>query len=153
MIVVVQRVLNAKVEISDYIKSEISKGILCYVSYRSSDNLDTFRWVIRKLLNLRIFPNEDKNDRFDLSVKDVKGEVLVVSNFTLHGNCKKGLRPDFIQASPPSVAFNQHQQFIKLLRDEYPYCKDGEFGATMKVYSVNNGPVTILITYGEDFSK
>ncbi|MCX7835150.1 MAG: D-aminoacyl-tRNA deacylase [bacterium] len=149
MVVVVQRVFNAKVGVSEKIVSEISKGLLCYVSYRSSDDENVFRWIIHKILNLRIFPNDETSDRFDLSVKDVHGEILVISNFTLHANCKKGLRPDFIQASSPILAREQHQQFLTMLSTQYPLCKDGQFGALMNVSSINYGPVTIILSYGE----
>lgn len=149
MITVLQRVDSAKVIVNDVWIAEISKGILCYVSYHHNDTSEEFSWVIKKILGLRVFPSEIQNSRFDCSVIDIQGEILVVSNFTLHGNCQKGLRPDFIEASPPNLAKQQHDLFLELIKSQYSKVSEGEFGAMMKVVSVNDGPVTLIIKRGE----
>ena len=144
MRVVVQRVTSASVTISGNLRSGIRKGLLVLLGIESSDNNDDIEWLTNKIVRLRIF--DDMNGVMNLSVLDTGGEILVVSQFTLHAKTKKGNRPSYIQAAPPDTAIPLYNIFIKklgqLLGKEV---RTGEFGAMMQVESVNDGPVTIII--------
>jgi D-tyrosyl-tRNA(Tyr) deacylase len=141
---VIQRVKEASVVINGAEKASIGQGLLVLVGIEDSDNLDDIEWLTGKIVRLRIF--SDENKLMNLSVQEVKGEILAVSQFTLHAGTKKGNRPSFIKASKPETAVSLYEVFLGKL-SEYlgKQVKSGEFGADMKVHLVNDGPVTIII--------
>lgn len=141
---VIQRVSNACVSVQDEIKSTISTGLLILLGIEETDNKEDIEWLAGKIVRLRIF--DDENGVMNLSVQDVDGEIIVVSQFTLHANTKKGNRPSYIKAARPETAVPLYEQFIKVLEDMLgKSVGTGEFGAMMDVSLVNSGPVTILI--------
>ena len=144
MRVVIQRVTEASVSIEDKIKSEIGNGMLILLGIEDADSQSDIDWLCGKISNLRIFP--DRDGVMNLSVKDVSGELLVVSQFTLHASTKKGNRPSYIKASKPDFAIPLYEQFVDTLEKESGRpVKTGEFGAMMDIELVNSGPVTIII--------
>lgn len=141
---VIQRVLSASVTINNRIVAEIPKGLLVLVGIEDADNQDDIDWLIAKIINLRIFG--DENDVMNLSVKDIDGEIIVVSQFTLHALTKKGNRPSYIKASKPEIAIPMYENFVQKLRFEFgKKIQTGVFGADMKITLINDGPVTIVI--------
>lgn len=141
---VVQRVCNASVTIDGKLKSSIGKGLLVLVGVEDSDGADDIEWLCRKIVNLRIF--NDSQGVMNKSVMDIGGELLVVSQFTLHASTKKGNRPSYIKAARPEIALPVYIGFCKMLESlsgKEP--ATGEFGADMQVELVNDGPVTICI--------
>lgn len=144
MIAVVQRVTFASVTINNIIKSKIDEGLLILLGITHTDSEADAEWLVKKIVNMRIF--SDENDKMNLSVMDVNGDLLLVSQFTLISSTKKGNRPSFIDAAKPEQAIPLYNQVISLLEKEInKNVKTGEFGADMKVKLVNNGPVTIVI--------
>jgi D-tyrosyl-tRNA(Tyr) deacylase len=144
MRVVIQRVTSASVAINGNLKSEISDGLLVLLGIESADNEQDINWLVNKIVNLRIFNDDQK--LMNLSVKDVDGEILVVSQFTLHASTKKGNRPGYIKAAHPDIAIPAYNKFIKELeRALNKRISSGEFGAMMEIALVNDGPVTIII--------
>ena len=144
MRVVIQRVSEASVTINGNIKSSIKHGLLVLAGFEGIDNQDDLDWIIKKIIQLRIF-NDDQGI-MNLSVKDIEGEILVVSQFTLHAKTKKGNRPSYINAAPPQVAIPLYNQFVETLsRNLEKPVLTGEFGAHMVVNLINDGPVTIII--------
>jgi D-tyrosyl-tRNA(Tyr) deacylase len=142
--VVIQRVLSSSVEIDEKIVSQIQKGLLILVGIEDSDNQEDIIWLTSKIINLRIFA--DENDVMNLSVKDINGEIIVVSQFTLHASTKKGNRPSYIKASKPEIAIPLYESFVKQIEIELgKKVQTGIFGADMKVSLINDGPVTIII--------
>jgi D-aminoacyl-tRNA deacylase len=141
---VIQRVINASVTINKQLFSEIQKGLLIFVGIEDSDSEDDINWICNKISNLRVF--NDSNSVMNLSVINISGELLVVSQFTLHAAIKKGNRPSYLRASKPEVAIPLYTNFIKQLSvcSGLPV-KTGLFGADMKVAMVNDGPVTIIM--------
>ncbi|MDK9700027.1 MAG: D-aminoacyl-tRNA deacylase [bacterium] len=146
---VLQRVTAAEVQVDHKVIARIASGVLCYISYAANDRLDTMVWMARKIADLRLFTSEGGEDKFDRSLKEIAGELLVVSNFTLHADSRKGRRPDFVDAAPPAIARNMHIRFLEVLKEYGIVVHDGEFGAHMLVSSVNDGPVTILLERDE----
>lgn len=144
MIAVIQRVSSSSVEIEKKIKSSIGKGLLVLVGIEDADGPEDIEWLAGKIINLRIF--DDAEGVMNLSVKETAGDVIVVSQFTLHASTKKGNRPSYIKASKPDVAVPLYEQFVKAVEAvlEKPV-QTGEFGADMKVSLLNDGPVTIII--------
>jgi len=141
---VIQRVSNASVSINNHVKSEIKTGLLLLIGIEESDNNEDIVWLSNKITQLRIF--DDKDEVMNLSVKDINGEILAVSQFTLHAKIKKGNRPSYIQAAKPEISIPIYNQFIEQLKfDLGKDIKTGEFGAHMNIELINNGPVTILI--------
>ena len=144
MRVVIQRVTHASVDIDKQTVASINKGLLILVGIEDSDTNEDIAWLSAKIVNLRVF--DDENGVMNLSVKDIEGEVLIVSQFTLHASTKKGNRPSYIKAARPEVAIPIYETFIKqmesLLGKRVP---TGQFGAMMQVAFCNDGPVTILI--------
>lgn len=141
---VIQRVFSASVEINQQIKSKIDIGLLILLGIEHDDTLEDVEWLCGKIVRLRIFG--DENGAMNLSVQDIKGEALVVSQFTLHASTKKGNRPSYIKAANPEIAIPLYQHFIATLQKELGNpIQTGEFGADMKVSLVNDGPVTIII--------
>jgi D-aminoacyl-tRNA deacylase len=144
MRVVIQRVSNASVTIDDHIKSAITKGLLVLVGIEDADTIEDIEWLSNKITNLRIF--DDGNKVPNISIKDIDGDILLVSQFTLHAATKKGNRPSYIKASKPDVAIPLYEKMIVQLENDLgKKIFTGEFGADMKVALLNDGPVTIVI--------
>ena len=144
MKVVIQRVSQASVTVDSKIIAEIQKGLLVLVGIEDADTQEDINWLCQKITNLRIFG--DENDVMNLSVKDIDGEIIVVSQFTLHALTKKGNRPSYIKASKPEVAIPMYENFVKHIEKELgKKVQTGIFGADMKVLLLNDGPVTIQI--------
>jgi D-aminoacyl-tRNA deacylase len=144
MRVVIQRVSKASVAINEKIKSTIEQGLLILLGIESADSQEDIEWLSGKIARLRIF--EDEIHNMNLSIKDVNGDVIVVSQFTLHANIKKGNRPSFIKAAKPEIAIPLYEQFIaQLEKDLDKKVQTGEFGAMMQIELINDGPVTILM--------
>ncbi len=144
MRVVIQRVSEASVAIEGKIKSSIGKGMLILLGIENADTQDDIDWLAGKISRLRIFDDDD--GVMNLSVKDVGGEVIVVSQFTLHANTRKGNRPSYIKAARPDFAIPMYEKFVAKLEEETgKSVQTGEFGAMMDVALINNGPVTIII--------
>jgi len=145
MRVVIQRVSRAKVTISGTVHGQIDKGLLILLGIEEADSIEDTRWLVKKILDLRIF--NDESGKMNLSLKDIEGKILVVSQFTLHASTKKGNRPSFIQAAKPDFAEEMYLRFTDLICMFYDskYLQTGKFGAMMDVELVNDGPVTILM--------
>ena len=144
MKVVIQRVSSASVTIDDKVVADIQKGLLILVGIEDLDNQEDSNWLASKIVNIRIFG--DENDVMNLSVKDVDGDIIVVSQFTLHAATKKGNRPSYIKASKPEIAIPLYENFVLQLEKEMgKKVQTGIFGADMKVLLLNDGPVTIII--------
>ena len=141
---VIQRVLEASVTINTKIVSQIQKGLLVLVGIEAADNLEDINWLTTKIANLRIF--SDENDVMNLSLKDIDGEMIVVSQFTLHAQTKKGNRPSYMKAAQPEIAIPLYEKFINQMEIELgKKVQTGVFGADMKLSLINDGPVTIII--------
>jgi D-aminoacyl-tRNA deacylase len=141
---VIQRVSEASVTINNELKSNIGKGLLVLVGIEEADSKEDIDWLCGKISRLRVF--DDENGVMNLSVVESKGEILIVSQFTLHASTKKGNRPSYIKAAKPETAVPLYEQFIKQLRfDSGLPVLTGNFGAMMKIKLVNDGPVTIII--------
>jgi D-tyrosyl-tRNA(Tyr) deacylase len=144
MRVIIQRVSEASVTINDVLKSSVQQGLLVLAGFVSDDSEEDLNWTCNKIIQLRIF--DDHKGVMNLSVKDIDGEILVVSQFTLHAKTKKGNRPSYINAAPPEIAIPLYQQFVEILGENLgKTVQTGEFGAHMVVRLVNDGPVTIII--------
>ncbi len=144
MRVVVQRVSEASVTIAGQVKARIARGLLVLVGVEDADTSEDIEWLAGKLARLRIF--SDAEGLMNLSVQDVRGEVIVVSQFTLHASTKKGNRPSYIRAARPEVAIPLYESFLRRLELELGRpVQSGEFGADMQVALVNDGPVTIVM--------
>jgi len=140
---VIQRVKSANVKVDSKIVGKISKGLLILLAVHEDDKEEVIQKMADKIINLRIF--SDSQDKMNLSIKDVEGEILVVSQFTLYGNCNKGNRPSFIESARPEKAIPFYEKFVKYIREQGIKIETGEFGADMKVELINDGPVTIII--------
>ena len=141
---VIQRVSKASVTIDGKIHSQVNQGLLVLLGIEDADTMDDIDWLSGKIVNLRIF--NDGEGVMNNSVKDVKGEILLVSQFTLHASTKKGNRPSYIKASKPGIAIPIYEKMIEQLSKELAKpIQTGEFGADMKVELLNDGPVTIVI--------
>jgi len=140
---VVQRVLQAEVKVSEQSVGRIDKGLLVYLSVGKSDSLKDAEFIADKLVNLRIFA--DEAGKMNRSILDVNGQILLVSNFTLHGDCRKGRRPGFDAAAEPAFAKQLYEKVIELVGLSGVTVEKGIFGAYMQVSSVNDGPVTFLL--------
>lgn len=144
MKVVIQRVSQASVTIDAKTVADIQKGFLVLVGIEDADSQEDIDWLVNKITNIRIFG--DENDVMNLSVKDIDGDIIVVSQFTLHASTKKGNRPSYIKASKPEVAIPLYENFVKKIEMELgKKVQTGIFGADMKVLLLNDGPVTIVI--------
>ena len=144
MRVVIQRVSNASVTIDGMVKSKIGIGLLILLGIENEDTQEDIDWLAGKISRLRIF--DDESGVMNLSVMDIDGEVIVVSQFTLHANTRKGNRPSYIKAARPGIAIPMYEKFVEKLEDEAgKQVKTGEFGAMMEIGLVNDGPVTIII--------
>ena len=141
---VLQRVSSASVTILEKIVAQIDNGLLVLVGIEDADSQEDINWLCQKIVNLRIFG--DENGVMNLSVKDSQGGIIVVSQFTLHANTKKGNRPSYIKASKPEIAIPLYENFVQQMElDLGKKIQTGKFGADMKVALVNDGPVTIII--------
>ena len=141
---VIQRVSQSSVTINNEIVAQIQQGLLVLVGIEDADNQEDINWLTSKIANLRIFA--DENDVMNMSLKDIDGEMIVVSQFTLHALTKKGNRPSYIKASKPEIAIPLYESFIQQMEIELgKKVQTGQFGADMKVGLVNDGPVTIII--------
>jgi D-tyrosyl-tRNA(Tyr) deacylase len=141
--VVVQRVSRASVTVEGATIGEIGKGLVILVGVGSSDSRAEAAWLAPKCAGLRIF--EDAGGQMNLALSDVGGEILVVSQFTLYGNCEKGRRPSFTDAASPGKAEELYEEFVRILRDSGLHVKTGVFGAKMTVEILNDGPVTLIL--------
>ena len=143
MRVVIQRVSEASVTIDSQVNAKIKQGLMILVGISTEDNQEDIDWLTQKIINLRVF--NDENGKMNLSLLDVKGEILLISQFTLFASTKKGNRPSFIQSAKPEIAVPLYEQFIISLKDTGISIQTGTFGADMKVSLTNDGPVTISI--------
>ena len=140
---VIQRVKSSSVTVSGELIGNIGKGLLVLLGVSSSDKTDDAKYLADKIANLRIF--EDENHKLNRSLIDMEGEMLVVSQFTLLGDCKKGRRPSFVKAAPPELANELYEQFVKHVRQKGITVKTGRFQTMMEVSLINDGPVTLIV--------
>ncbi len=147
MRLVVQRVLNSKVEIDNKINGQIKNGFMVLVGITQDDNKEIVKKMVDKLVNLRIF--EDENQKLNLSLKEVNGEILSISQFTLYANCKKGRRPSFLRAAKPDISKPLYDYFNEEVKNQGIHVETGVFGAMMNVTLVNSGPTTIILDSDE----
>jgi D-tyrosyl-tRNA(Tyr) deacylase len=140
---VVQRVRRAHVRIDDTIVGQIEQGLVVLLGIAPDDTLDRVRWLAEKILNLRIFA--DAEGKMNLSVLEVAGGLLIVSQFTLLGDCRKGRRPSFVGAAGPEIAIPLYERFVEVVRESGVTIATGRFGADMQVELVNDGPVTLIL--------
>lgn len=141
---VIQRVNGCFVQIGNDVKSNIGKGLLVLLGIESDDGMDDIEYLCKKISNLRVF--NDKKGVMNISIKDIQGEIMVVSQFTLHASTKKGNRPSYIKAANPETAVPLYEKFIERIQEESDTeIQTGVFGADMKISLINDGPVTIII--------
>lgn len=143
MKLVIQRVKKASVRVNDSVTGSISNGLLILLGIHHNDTTETADFLVNKCTELRIF--QDQNDKMNLSLKDIDGEILVVSQFTLYGDCSKGRRPSFIDAALPEKANQLYLYFISQLQKCVRKIETGVFGAHMEVELINDGPVTLIL--------
>lgn len=146
MIAVIQRVTRAEVTVDNKLVGECSKGMLVLLGVAEGDTYADADVIIKKIPSLRIFT--DDNDKMNLSLKDIGGEILAISNFTLLGNCRRGNRPDYMGAEKPEIASRMYDYFVEKLRESVSHVDTGVFGADMKINAQNDGPVTIILESG-----
>lgn len=146
---IVQRVTYSSVSVDGKIIGEISNGFNILLGISKRDTLEDINYICDKIINLRVF--QDENDKMNLSLLDVKGEILVISQFTLYGDCRKGRRPNFMQAKGGLEAKELYDAFINKIKESKLKVECGEFGADMKVVINNDGPVTILLDSEKNF--
>lgn len=142
MKLVIQRVNHAEVKVDDRVIGSIGKGFLVFLGIADTDTVDMLQKYVDKLINLRIFPDDD--GKTNLSLANVNGELLVVSQFTLYADCRKGNRPSFTKAGKPDHANALYEEFVRLCREKVKKVDTGSFGADMKISLENDGPFTIL---------
>ena len=140
---VVQRSGAARVTVQGRVTGAIERGLVVLAAFAATDTDEQMRWMARKLASLRVFTDDD--GKMNLSLQDVGGGILLVSQFTLYGDCRKGNRPSFVGSAPPDEARRMYARFGEILRREWPAVAEGEFGAMMQVELVNDGPVTLII--------
>ena len=140
---VIQRVKSASVYVDGRLSGKIGNGLLVFIGVAKGDDQSDVSFMVSKLPDLRIF--EDASGKFNLSLKETNGEILIVSQFTLYGDCSKGRRPSFTEAEEPTVAKNLYERFIFRLKEQGIPVQTGEFQAKMEVHLVNDGPVTLLL--------
>lgn len=140
---VLQRVTEARVKVDGDTVGEIGSGLMVLLGIHKTDTAEQSKWLAEKVLGLRIF--RDDQDRMNRSVLDTSGSLLVVSQFTLYGDCRKGRRPSFIDSAPPEIAIPLYEKFIEAIRAQGAPVETGRFGAMMQVELVNDGPVTLIV--------
>ena len=140
---VIQRVMNSKVTIDGKIRGQIGNGFMVLIGVGEGDTVETADKMIHKMINLRIF--EDENGKTNLGLNDVSGSLLIISQFTLYADCKRGNRPSFVKAGDPDMAKSLYEYIISKCKNEIEVVEQGEFGADMKVELVNDGPFTVLL--------
>lgn len=151
MRVIVQRVKSSQVIVDDRVIGRIDRGLNLLVGIASTDTDAELDWMARKCLDLRLFPDETHSSgRWDRSVLEIRGELLVVSQFTLYGDCRKGRRPSFDRSAPPEIAQTLYEQFVAKLRQSGLRVETGQFGAMMSVSIDNEGPVTLVLERESD---
>ena len=143
MIALLQKVSQVGVSVNGEKISEIKRGLLVFLGVEKQDSEKDIEYLINKIVNLRIF--EDDNSKMNLSVKDIKGEIMIVSEFTLTGDCKKGLKPSFDKAMPPDEAEKLYGKFVELMKKTGIPTKEGAFRSFMHVFLINEGPVTFIL--------
>ena len=146
---VVQRVTSSSVSVDGKVIGAIGKGFNVLIGIAKDDTLDDLNYIKDKIVNLRVF--QDENDKMNLSILDVQGEILAISQFTLYGDCRKGRRPNFMEAMGGEEAKSLYDKFIDMLKESNLKIETGEFGADMKVEINNDGPVTILLDSKRNF--
>lgn len=146
---VIQRVHRATVRIGGKVQGEITSGMVVLLGIRGSDTEIDLQWMAEKTVNLRIF--EDRQGKMNKSLADIDGEMLIVSQFTLYGDCRKGRRPGFSSAAPPEIAEPLYQQFVEEIRNKHVRVATGIFQSAMEVELVNDGPVTLLLDSEKQF--
>jgi len=143
MKVVIQRVNKASVEADNKLVSDINTGLLIFLGIAKTDSENEIEWLVKKILNLRIF--SDPKGKMNRSIKDIHGEILLISQFTLYGNCEKGRRPGFDAAAKPEIAEKIYEEFYRKIIRFYAPVKKGVFGADMTIMAVNDGPATFIL--------
>jgi D-tyrosyl-tRNA(Tyr) deacylase len=144
MRVVLQRVARARVTVEGRVVGEIGAGHVLLVGFRARDGEDHITWMADKVLGLRVFP--DAEGKMNLGLEETGGDLLIVSQFTLYGDTRKGRRPSFVDAAPPELAIPLYERFVEVLRERAPgRVETGEFGAMMRVELINDGPVTLVL--------
>ncbi|ABS39974.1 D-aminoacyl-tRNA deacylase [Clostridium botulinum] len=146
---VVQRVISSKVEVDGKVIGSIGKGLNVLLGISKEDTEEDIKYLKEKIINLRIF--EDENEKLNKSLLDIGGDIIIVSQFTLYGDCRKGRRPSFIEALGGEEAYILYNKFVESIKKEVNNVATGEFGADMKVYIENDGPVTILLDSKKTF--
>ena len=146
---VVQRVKESRVLVDDRLVGEIGKGFNVLLGISKEDTIEDLKYIKDKIINLRVF--EDENDKMNLSLLDIKGDILAISQFTLYGDCRKGRRPNFMNAMGGEDAKELYEKFVEMLKESGLKVETGEFGAHMNVEIQNDGPVTILLDSKKDF--
>ncbi|ABS35128.1 D-aminoacyl-tRNA deacylase [Clostridium botulinum] len=146
---VVQRVISSKVEVDGRVIGSIGKGLNVLLGISKEDTEEDIKYLKEKIINLRIF--EDENEKLNKSLLDIGGDIIIVSQFTLYGDCRKGRRPSFIEALGGEEAYILYNKFVESIKKEVNNVATGEFGADMKVYIENDGPVTILLDSKKTF--
>ena len=145
MRIIIQRVKSSQVTVNDRVVGKIGRGLNLLVGIASTDTEAELDWMVLKCLQLRLFPGEEGDGRWQKSVQEINGELLVVSQFTLYGDCKKGRRPSFDRSAAPEIAKDLYHRFVAKLRQSGLKVETGEFGAMMQVTIENDGPVTLLL--------
>ncbi|WP_055071183.1 D-aminoacyl-tRNA deacylase [Clostridium massiliamazoniense] len=146
---VVQRVSSSSVKVNGEVVGAINKGFNVLIGISKDDTIEDLKYIKDKIMNLRVF--EDEDEKLNLSIKDVSGELLIISQFTLYGDCRKGRRPNFMEALGGDEAKKLYEEFLKLFEDEDIKVETGIFGADMKVSIENDGPVTLLLESKKNF--
>ncbi|KEJ03138.1 tyrosyl-tRNA deacylase [Clostridium botulinum A2B3 87] len=146
---VVQRVISSKVEVDGKVIGSIGKGLNVLLGISKEDTEEDIKYLKEKIINLRIF--EDENEKLNKSLLNIGGDIIIVSQFTLYGDCRKGRRPSFIEALGGEEAYILYNKFVESIKKEVNNVATGEFGADMKVYIENDGPVTILLDSKKTF--
>lgn len=146
---VLQRAFSGNVVVDDQVIGEIGKGVVALVGFSSGDDEKAMDYMIDKITNLRIF--EDDQDKMNLSVKDIEGQVLIVPNFTLYGDCRRGRRPSYSHGAPVKEAAILFEKFVERFKASFQAVQTGQFQADMKVTLLNDGPVTLLLDSDKEF--
>lgn len=146
---VLQRASRASVTINNKTQGEIGRGLVVLLGVKRNDTIRDLQWLVEKIINLRIF--EDSQGKMNNSLADIDGEMLIISQFTLYGDCRKGRRPGFSSAAPPEIAEPMYQRFIEEVKKQQINVATGSFGAAMAVELINDGPVTMLLDSEKSF--